>query len=760
MPAPASPSLAMPETAVNGSRGDEPLPDPTPFVQKAGGGLLTLALLVEGIRCAGCVERIERELGRLPEVREARVNFTTRRLSLTWQGGAARAGDFIERLRALGFSAVPFAMPREPGADREERRRLLLALGVTGFASANVMLLSVSVWAGAVSDMDALTRDLFHWISALIVLPAAAYGLRPFARNALAGLRRGQMVMDLPITVAVVLTLGVSLFATIHGELHVYFEAAIMLLFFLLVGRVLDQGARARAMAMGENLMVLRGIDAVCLAADGTRRTLSVDEIRPGMRLLVAPGCRIPADGNVVEGRSEIDASLLTGESLPVSVAPGTPVLAGTLNRSQPLTVLVSAAGEQTVLADIARLAEAASQSRSRFVTLAQRTVRWYAPVVHLAALLTFLAWWGLLGLAWPEALMIAVAVLIITCPCALGLAVPVVQVVAVGRLLRRGIIVKSQDALERLAAIDHVVIDKTGTLTRSEPALAALDEHEREALSLASGMAGASRHPLCRALSRACAEVPLLAGVEEIPGAGLAVPVEGGWARLGRRGWAIPEGQIGDLEEVGAITAGPPGPELWLSRPGQSPVRFRFEETLKDDASLTLGAFARAGMPVELLSGDREEAVALAARAAGLDSWRSECAPAEKIARLESLERAGRRVLMIGDGLNDAPALSAASVSASPAHAADITQAAADFVFQGESLAPVAEAWRVARRAQAIAAGNITLALLYNLVAVPLAVLGHVTPLIAAVAMSLSSLMVIANALRLAGGHPWREAG
>lgn len=737
----------MSETAarIGSDDGIAVAPDPEGFVRHDADGTASITVLVGGLHCAGCVQRVEGVIGRVPGVVAVRGNLSTGRFALRWRETEAAAADLIARIAALGYSATPFVEMAAATA-AEENKRLLRALAVAGFAAANVMLLSVAVWAGAVSDMDEATRGLFHWISALIVLPAAAYAVRPFAGPALAQLVRGQVGMDLPITVAVALTLGMSLAEASRGGAHVYFDAAIMLLFFLLIGRTLDHQARARAGRLAENLLVLRGTRAILIGPDGRQRPVSVSELEPGMLMMVPAGGRIGADGVIEQGHSDIDTSLVTGESVPVAAAPGASVLAGTLNLSGPLTVRVLRAGEDTVLADIARLMDAAGQGRARYVRLADRMARIYAPFVHVAALATFLLWWGALGAGWQPALIIAISVLIITCPCALGLAVPVVQVVASGRLLRDGVILKSADGLERLAEADTVVFDKTGTLTTGALTLVNRDAIAPDDLEFAASMAAASRHPLCRALHAAAGVPAARAGVREHPGDGLSLAGGEGDTRLGRRAWAV--GQ--DSGPEFSIPDGHAGPELWLSRPGRAPVAFRFTDVLRSDAAATVRALLDLGLAVELLSGDREAVVTAAAKEAGIAAWRAAATPAAKLARLGELAAQGRKVLMVGDGLNDAPALAAAHVSLSPAAAADISQAAADLVFQGKSLAPVAHAVAVARRARSLAWGNFALAFGYNVLAVPVAMAGLVTPLVAAAAMSASSVVVTVNALRL----------
>jgi Cu2+-exporting ATPase len=716
--------------------------DVSAHVRTAADGSACLDLMVDGLHCAACVWLIESVLKRFPGVRHARLNMTTRRLALVWDPALSDANALVGSVAGLGYRLVPFDPDRLAGAGAARERDLLRAMAVAGFASANVMLLSVAVWAGHVQGMGPATRDLMHWISALVALPAIAYAARPFFRSAWAALSHRRTNMDVPISLGVVLVSAVSLAGTVQGHDHAYFDGAVMLLFFLLVGRYLELRARGRARSAAEHLLSLGARAVTVLDGEGRRRVLPPERVEAGMTVLVAPGERVPVDGRVLEGCSDLDTALLTGETVPAAARPGDAVFAGTLNLTAALTLRAGAVGESTLLAGIVRLMEVAEQGRARHVALAERVSRLYAPVVHLAALLTFLGWAGPMGAPWQTALLHAAAVLIITCPCALALAVPAVQVIASGRLLRRGILLKSATALERLAGIDTVVFDKTGTLTEGRP-VPVLDGVAEPDLRLAASLAGASRHPLARALARAVADVPVAAGVVEHPGAGLVLATPEGEVRLGSRR------HVGlDEDAAGAQEA---GPEFWLSAPGRPPVRFAFVDAPRADAAAVVRGLRARGLRVVLLSGDRAPAVRAVADALGIADWHAGCDPAAKVAVLERLAAGGARVLMVGDGLNDAPALAAAHVSMSPATAADVSQTAADVVFQGHRLAPVAEAVEVAARADRLVRGNFALALGYNLLTVPLAVAGLVTPLVAALAMSSSSLLVIANALRLA---------
>lgn len=717
-------------------------PGRDPIGRAAGPDLREAVFAIPGLRCGGCVVGVERALSRAPGVAYARANLTAKRITVRWREGEQDSAGVAQLLERAGFPGQPVAPETASRADRDYERQLLLSLGIAGFAAMNVMLLSVAVWWGVVSDMEPETQALFHWTAALIALPAVALAGRPFFASAWSALRGQRLNMDVPISLAVVLATGMSLLQTTRGSDQVYFDAATALLFFLLIGRYLDTVVRRSAQDAAHNLLALRADTATLVLPDGSRMTVASEELRPGDRVAVAPGDRIPVDGTIRAGSTDLDASLISGESLPSPGHSGTRVFAGVLNLTGAIEVETSQAGERTLLAEIGRLMETAEQGRAHYVRLADRVARLYSPAVHVLGLTTFLTCMAL-GLAWEEALTRAIAVLIVTCPCALALAVPAAQVAATGRLLRRGILIKTADALERLAEVDIVATDKTGTLTRGQPRLITPEPLDPETLGRAAALAAASRHPLSGALLRAAEErlgpIAPAADVREHPGRGLVRPLPEGEQRLGS----------------GLFVAAPDAPdragmELWFGEPGRAPVRYAFEDELRPDAVETVRRLRDLGLPVEILSGDREVAVGRAAAAVGVGRWAGELAPQDKIARLDALKREGRRVLMVGDGLNDAPALAAAYASMSPASAADISQVAADAVLQGERLGAVADAIVIARRTRRIVLQNFALAFGYNVVFVPLAMTGFVTPLVAAIAMSTSSIAVTLNAIRL----------
>jgi Cu2+-exporting ATPase len=525
-----------------------------------------------------------------------------------------------------------------------------------------------------------------------------------------------------------------------------------MLLTFLLAGRFLDQNMRRRTRAVAGNLAALKAETAVKFVTPEEIREVPVAAIHPGDLVLVRPGERISVDGEVVDGRSDVDQSLVTGETAPSSAGRGTPVYAGTLNLSGTLRIRVTAAAKGTLLDEVTRLLDKAVQARSRYVRLAERAARLYAPFVHTTALLTMLGWVAF-GATWHDAIITAIAVLIITCPCALALAIPAVQVVAAGSLFRSGVLLNSGDAIERLADVDTVVFDKTGTLTLPEPEVVNAGDLAADRLTLAGRLALTSRHPLAAAVARAAgAKVPL-EGAREEPGQGVSARIDGIEVRLGRPSFCGAEG------EAEALAAADPEASQIAFAHGDERCVFAVRQRLRADAVAVAAGLRARGLAVQILSGDRASAVERAARELGIEAWRAGVTPAEKIAHIDALKRQGRTVLMVGDGLNDAPALAAADVSLSPISAVHLSQAAADAVFLSDRLAPVADALALSPKAKRLMRQNLLLAVVYNAIAVPIAIAGLATPLVAAIAMSGSSLLVTANALRARKeGAPWKS--
>ena len=707
------------------------------LVDNRSDGFCELSVLVSGVYCAACIQKIESSLSDDGDIKNARLNFSTRRLCMVWDGELRRANDFVNTIESLGYGVKPYDPEVEKEETKEQERFLLLCLGIAGFAMGNVMLLSVGVWSTSVDTMGAATRDLMHWISAGIALPTILFSGRPFFRSAIKALKSGHTNMDVPISIALFLAGGMSLFETInHGE-HVYFDSAVMLMFFLLIGRYLDFRARKNARSTATDLLsTLSGFANV--VDSGNVRRVMIRDLQEDMIVRVSAGEKFPVDGIVIEGKSEVDTSLVTGETLPLEACKDTEVFAGTMNITAPVAMIVSKAAKNSLLSDIVRLMEKAGQGQARYVRLADKAANLYTPVVHICAALAFIGWWFLGGTEWQDALMISITVLIITCPCALGLAVPVVQVLASGRLIKSSILVKSGDALERLASIDTVLVDKTGTLTLGRPVLCG--KHDDRVFQIASSLAAYSRHPISMALSDAYGGVLLdINNVQEHSGQGLSGLYDGMVIKLGSRSYC------GNKDAVISEKL-----EIWLNIEGEDSLVFEFTDNLRDDTRKIITQLKSDGLQVIMLSGDRASVVKKVASDCGIDQAYAEKTPTQKFEVLEELRSEGRKVLMVGDGLNDAPVLAGADVSMAPGSAIDMAQNAADIIFMGDKFAPVYHAYKMSCLTQKLVKQNFALAVIYNAVAVPLALGGLVTPLIAAIAMSVSSLLVIANSFRL----------
>lgn len=686
-------------------------------------------LAVPAMHCAGCMSKIERGLANIDGISTARVNLSSRLVRVTHS-------DVIdERSLVLAMADIGFEAQARSAAIAKPVsavKPLLAPLAVAGFAAMNVMLLSVSVWSGA----DGSTRGMFHWLSALIAIPAIAYAGQPFFRSAWAVLRKGRTNMDVPISIGVVVASGLSLYETVVGGQHAWFDGALMLLTFLLSGRVLDAMMRDRARSGVDALLSQAASGALVVGGDATLQWVKAADIQAGMVMRVASGERLAADGEIVIGNSRFDRSLLTGETTPVAASIGDAVLAGTLNLGDPVDIRVTQVGHDTTLAEIARLMEVSTQNKSKYVRIADRAARLYAPAVHTLSALTVIGWL-IAGATVYDALVIGVAVLIITCPCALGLAVPVAQVVASGALMRAGVMVKDGSAIERLAVVDRALLDKTGTLTlgRPVPDPAAIASLSADDAAIILALASNSRHPLSRALAGALIQrgvaAAVLDDVSEVAGQGVFGTIAG-------RSVALRRPEVAE------------GMTVFFAQDGAPDRLIGFADRLRPDAEQALAMLAKLNVEPSILSGDNPASVAAVARQTGLTGQAS-ASPAQKQSTIQSLHKGGRTVLMVGDGLNDGPALAAADASMAPGSASDVGLHAADFVFMQDSLLAIPRSIKASRQTMRVVKQNFALAIGYNVLAVPLAIAGVVTPLIAAVAMSASSLIVVANSLRLA---------
>ena len=707
-------------------------------------GRVEYVFSVPSIHCGKCISTIESALCDCPEVASARVNLTHKRVTVQLTDNPDPK-QIADRLESLGYPSIPIdpvdLVDARNGSDSSAMMR---ALAVAGFAAGNVMLLSVSVWSGA----DSATRDLFHLVSALIAIPAVAYSGQVFFRSAFTALRARTLNMDVPISLAVILATGMSLFEVLSGGEEAYFDAAVSLLFFLLIGRYLDHRMRDRARGAVIGLSRFAPKGASRIDPSGELHYLKVSEIEPGMHLRVMAGERVPVDATILKGQSDLDRSLVSGESDPVHASPGVRLEAGTLNLTGTLDVRAESSARNSFLAEVMRLLEAAEKGRGRYVRVANRMAQIYAPVVHLLAALTFVGWMIATGGDWHASIYTAIAVLIVTCPCALGLAVPVVHVIGASRLFEAGILMKDGSAIERLAEADKAIFDKTGTLTTGVPSIASVQFADPARAGAARTLALHSNHPASKALAQHLDHLSPceVADIAEIAGNGM----QGLWnektVRLGRANW------VAEIAASGGRQRNGPGEKgLCFAVAGGQAVPICLNETLRPDAKASIDRLRAAGLDPEILSGDDRASVSAIAQMLEIEKWRAGQLPADKIRLIEALGREGKKVLMIGDGLNDVPSLAAGHVSMAPASASEIGRMTADFVFTREDLEAVPFARKIATKARTLVQQNFGLAIAYNCIAVPLAIAGLVTPLFAAIAMSASSIVVVANSLRLA---------
>ena len=695
------------------------------------------------MHCIACIRTLESAVGNLPFVERVRANLSLKKISVVWNEGEGNALVIDQSISAAGFDHSTFDLS---GGDTEQMNRsnkLLIALAVAGFAAVNIMLLSISVWSGA----DTETTRLFHLISGIIAVPAVMFSGQPFFRSALTALKAGRLNMDVPISLAVLLALGMSVYESLTGGNEAYFDAAVTLLFFLLIGRYLDNLMRDKARSAVVQLSRLSTKGAMIVSADTTLQYHELDNIKPGMIVRVMAGDHIPVDGEIINGSSDVDRSLVTGESLPHPVEKGIDVEAGILNLTGTIDILVKRDARHSFLGEVQRMMEAAEQGRGFYTGVADRMARIYAPAVHLLALLAFAGWMIATGGDWHLSVYVAISVLIITCPCALGLAVPVVHVVAARRLFKQGIIIRDGSGFERLEEVDHIIFDKTGTLTSGAPQLCLSAKYngftESDGAIIARTLASHSSHPFSKALT-GFLNAPIssdIADIKETPGAGIEATIMGQLARLGQSQW---------VRQITISNNACETPGLSFALENGEVIAFEHSEELRSGSIPTIAELNRQGVEIEILSGDSHKSVKTIADRLSIGEIRYGQRPADKVSRINELKKQGKKVLMAGDGLNDSPALAAAHVSIAPANASDIARYAADFVFTRESLTAVPFAMHIAKRSGSLVRQNFSLAILYNAIAIPFALAGFVTPLIAAIAMSASSIVVVANSMRL----------
>ena len=724
-------------------------------------------LLVEGIHCAACVWLIENSLQALPGVPEARVNLSGRRLHVRWDNSRQKLSAIIQRLGQIGYAAVPYDPEAAEGQLSRENRNLLYRMAFAGFTMMNMLWVSIALYSGA--DRGEF-RPLFHWVGFALATPTLIYSGYPFFKGAWVGLRNRYLGMDLPIAIGASISYGYSVYVTVSGSTlgDVYYDTVVNFLFVILVGRYLEAVSKRQAVASTQRLLDLQPRVATLMTSEG-ESIVPIRSVRKGQIVLVRPGERIAVDGWVTEGSSAVDEAMLTGESVPLTKGVGDRVSAGTINGSGMLQVRVGGLLKDTALGRIIRLVEQAQASKAPIQCVADRIVPWFVAITIGLATITFVWWWGS---DFEVALMAATAVLIITCPCAFGLATPMAIAVASGLGARHGILVKNGEVLETLSTIDHFIFDKTGTLTEGKMTITSVDTADagwrhgdddmpgsmKSLLERLVALERFSEHPVAKALLECAASQGIRVATsgakdfENRPGYGVRAVVGGRTIVAGNDAWmdanqVVREPRLRqralDLDEagVGSLRCALDGRELAL---------IGLEDRIRDDAPALISALRRQGMRLTMLSGDRRHtAEAIAGRLGGLEVI-ADLLPEDKDRVVSKLQRNGHKVAMVGDGVNDAPALVRADVGIALGSGTDVSIASADIVLMSSELDKVRLAAALSRRTLRTIRQNIGISITYNLIMVPLAMAAFITPLLAAVSMPVSSLLVIGNAARI----------
>ncbi len=723
------------------------------FVREAAPHVREAALILEGIVCAACVWLNEQHIGRLPGVDSVAINYATRRAYVRWDERRLKLSDILKAVTDIGYTAHPFDTARFDELARRERKTALWRLFVAGLGMMQVMMYAYPAYV-ADGDMSPDIESLMRWASLILTTPVVFYSAAPFFAAAWRDLKQRRVGMDVPVALGVAVAFTASVFATLRGGGEVYFDSITMFVFLLLGGRFLEMSARARAGRAAEELLKLMPAFAERLTDFPRTRAaerIAVSMLKPGDYVLVKPGDSIPADGEILEGSTEVDDSLLTGESRPILKVRGTQITGGAVNVTSPVLMRVTRVGAETVVAGILRLLDRAASDKPALAQLADRAARVFVAALLLVAAATAVAW-TMIDPA--RALWVTVSVLVVSCPCALSLATPAALTAATGALTRLGVVVTRGHALETLSRATHVIFDKTGTLTHGRLELAGAEilgaATERDALRLAAALERGSEHPLANAILRAAelagAGAATACDVQNQPGAGVEATVDGQRLRLGTPDFvaALAGPLPASLAEDGATLVGLGDGSGWLAL-------FRLTDTVRPGARALVESLTKSGRSVVLLSGDRAAAARQVAASVGIHEVVAEVAPARKLEYVQALQARGAVVAMIGDGVNDAPVLGGAAVSIAMGGGTPVAQGTSDMILLSNRLEHLAMAFDIAGRTRRIIRENLLWAAVYNLVALPLAIAGYVTPWMAGIGMSASSLAVVLNALRLA---------
>lgn len=709
------------------------------FVRPIKGGL-EANWIIEGLSCAACVWLIERRLAGMDGIVDARVNLSTQRLLIKWQPGA-KLSHFVQAVMALGYRIKPYSKSTAERQADKDNRHFILRLAVANLAAMQVMMNTFFLTGGELARAD---TALINWMSLILTLPVVLYSCQPFFINAWRGLRYGRPGMDVPVALGIGLAFIASLWSTFTGTGETHYESVTMFAGFLLIGRYIEFRARRAYGDSGNELDDV--LPATCIRLQGAeRQQISINALQEGDQVLVGPGSPFPCDGRVTEGQSEVDSSSFTGESLPITIGPGSWVQAGTLNLSQVVTVKAEQLGADTQISALRALMDRASERKPAIAELADQVARYFVVIILLICAFTFWLWWQFLDPS--RAFWVALSVLVVTCPCALSLATPTALSVATTTLRRHGLLITRSHVLESLAKVSHVFFDKTGTLTQGQPQLRQIipltGQDPDELLGLARRLEQDQPHPFARAiLAKSCGYTPDIRAIENHPGLGLSGLWQGQTIRLGKPEFAC---------------SGPPklpnneAAWLLLSQNDQALAWFELADELRPDCRMAIDSLQAQGMQLAIVSGDRQQRVDEIAQQLAIanPNHRGDLLPAAKLAQLEQAQ-ADHHCLMVGDGLNDAPILAAAEVSMAMAEATQLSRHNADVILLSSQLSLIPASLAMAKKTQTNIRQNLSYALIYNLLALPAAMAGWVEPWQGAIGMTLSSIVVVVNAMRL----------
>ena len=722
------------------------------FVSDVGYNQREAALILEGITCPACVWMNEQHLKTLPGVIDIQANFSTRRLHVRWDNSKIKLSSILQAIHEIGYKAHPYDPLQHQEIIESEHKLLLQRLGVAGVLGMQVMMLAIALYTGEFTGAEEKYKHFFYWISLLLTLPVVLFSARAFFEPALRDLRHLKFGMDVPVSLGILFAFIGSVKTTITGSGEVYYDSVVMFTFFLLLARYLELIARKRATETSENLIHVIPATALRISHN-TEELVPVAHLNIGDRVLIKPGETIPADGHIVEGRSSVDESLLSGESLPISRKIGEPVIGGSINIESPIQILVDTIGQDSLLSRITRLMEQSQMEKPQITRLADRAAAYFVPAVLILAALVGAYWWFKNDPHWFETVL---SMLVVTCPCALSLATPAAMTVATDTMMKLGMLVTRGHAIETLSHVDHFIFDKTGTLTEGKLKLNHIETvpemSEEQCLNIACALEAHSEHPIAKAIISTSTDKNVMeaSNMINIPGAGLTGFINNTQYIIGNANH-IAEFSEAKLDEDLFRTLDQKSSSLiFLADEKQLHAVFILQDSLRPDAESMIQQLKNRGKKISLLSGDSEIAVKAISDQLGIDDFQHNLKPENKLHELKRLQEQGEILAMIGDGVNDAPVLAGAQVSIAMGTGAQIARANADLILLKNQLPIIVKAIDVARKTVRIIKQNMIWAVAYNLIALPIAAMGFLEPWMAAIGMSLSSLLVVTNALRI----------